>query len=554
MKTTTALYIGRELAAVADYNLVLELSGCGRGFITAESVTDCTGQLVRLDLGMGDTTYRWFTGFVERCGPAENGYKRLFVRELVGALQMKCALSLQHPTLREVCDALGQITGLTITTPERDYAAARIPHFKSAGTGYLAVEGLGAAFSVPDFCWYQLPDGSVFVGSYADSRFAGMPVSLPEEYASSGAAGNSIQMGLVPAIRPGVVVNGQRITKVEATNSEMRLSWVPLNASGQPAYDPPEKRQIDKHYPELAAGLHVPRLARVTGSPDIATLGDVSDPYRPRYAVNLQLLDENGNDADSPEMVSVPLPVPMAGGEGGMFNFPDEGVIVEVGFVDGRPDKPVVRQTLHDGQSLPAISPGEQLQQQRAGVSQRVTRDGSWLRETDQTIEETSAERVIVSDAETRETTRRTTTIKSNDTTTVIGKATLMAGEVLALADGDYCVGATGRFELNARELQQVIAAGIDITAGGELVEKITGIRRSVAAAQVINGSTVNIGDGDINILSCLTDTLDVLQELAELTAQHTHSNTGTPTNSGAISANAQRPGKLTAKYSRIIG
>lgn len=553
MKTTTALYIGRTLAAVADYKLVLELSGCGRGLITAESTGDCTGELVRFDLGVGDTTYRWFTGFVERCGPAENGYKRLFVREFVGALQMKCALSLQHPTLRDVCDKLQQITGLTISTPGRDYAAAKIPHFKSNGTGYLAVDGLGAAFSIPDFCWYQLPDGSVFVGSYADSRFAGMPVSLPEAYASTGAAGNSLQMGLIPAIRPGVVVNGHRITKVEATNNDMQLSWVPLNASGQPAYDPPEKRQIDKHYPELAAKLHVPRLARVTGAPDTAVLGDVSDPYRPRYAVNLQLLDENGKDADAPELVSVPLPVPMAGGEGGMFNFPAEGVIVEVGFVDGRPDKPVVRQTLHDGQSLPEIGPGEQLQQQRAGVSQRVTRDGSWQRETDQAIEETSADRLIVSDSEKRETTRRTTTVKSNDTTTVIGKATLMAGEVLALADGDYCVGASGKYELNARELRQVVAAGIETIAGGNLVERITGIRRSVAAAQVINGSTINIGDGDINILNCLTDTLDVLRELAELTAQHTHSNTGAPTNSGSISANAQRPGMLIEKYGRII-
>ncbi|MGK4357116.1 hypothetical protein [Enterobacter cloacae] len=82
---------------------------------------------------------------------------------------------------------------------------------------------------------------------------------------------------------------------------------------------------------------------------------------------------------------------------------------------------------------------------------------------------------------------------------------------------------------------------------------RITGIRKSVAAAQVIQGQTVDIGNGEINILDCLTDTLDVLQELAELTAQHSHSNTGTPTNSGAISANAQRPGQLSAKYKKLI-
>lgn len=71
-----------------------------------------------------------------------------------------------------------------------------------------------------------------------------------------------------------------------------------------------------------------------------------------------------------------------------MFQFTAEGAIVEVSFSDGRPDKPMVRQTLQDGQTLPAIRPGEQLQQQRAGVSQRITREGSWQRETDQEIEQ----------------------------------------------------------------------------------------------------------------------------------------------------------------------
>lgn len=157
------------------------------------------------------------------------------------------------------------------------------------------------------------------------------------------------------------------------------------------------------------------------------------------------------------------------------------------------------------------------------------------------------------SDSESRQTTTRTTTVKGNDSLTVLGSVTLMAGAVLQLSDGDYSIGAANKFGLRAQQLQQDIESDAALTVGGTLTEKITGIRKSVAAAQVINGQTVNIGDGEINILDCLTDTLDVLQELAELTAQHAHSNTGTPTNSGAISANAQRPGQLTAKYKKLI-
>lgn len=553
MKTTAALMIGADAVHVSDYHLLLELGACGRGYITAETDVDCIGSLVRFDLGVGEDVYRWFTGFVERCGDAERGFKRLFVREFAGALGKAWPVSLQHPTLREVCAALSSLTDLQFSLPASDYADVKIPHFKSAGSGYALLDSLGAAFSIPDYCWQQLPDGVIYVGSYSDSRFASASVEIPADFVKSGSTGNGMQLALIPAIRPGVVVNGQRITQVEVENGDMQLRWTPKNSAGRPAWESPEKRQIDKAYPELSAGLHLPRRARVTGSPDTAALGDVHDPFRPRYAVNLQLLDADGNDADMPELIAVPLPVPFAGNEGGLFQYPAEGAVVEVGFSDGRPDKPMVRQTLQDGQTLPAIQPGEQLQQQRAGVSQRITREGSWLRETDQAIEESSASRVVVSDSESRQATTRTTTIKGNDSLTVLGSVTLMAGAVLQVSDGDYCVGAAGKYELNARQLQHDIKQDVSVTVGGALTEKITGIRKSVAAAQVIHGQAVDIGDGEINILDCLTDTLDVLQELAELTAQHAHSNTGAPTNSGEISANAERPGKLSAKYKKLI-
>lgn len=554
MKTTAALYLGGVFTGLASYHLMLEINACGRGFITAETESDCTGSLVQFDLGIGDVTYRWFTGYVERCGPAEKGFKRLFVRELAGSLMQSWPVSLQHPSLRDVCDQLANLTGLRFYIPDAPYADEKIPHFKSSGTGQALIDSLGSAFSIPDYCWQQMPDGVIYVGSYTDCRFAGSPVDIPEDFVRAGSGGNTLQMGLIPAIRPGVVVNGQRISSVEAQDGDMLLRWVPKNRAGHPAWSSPEKRQMDKAYPELAAGLHLPRRARVTGPTDTAALGDIADPFRPRYAVNLQLLDADGNDAGMPELMAVPLPVPFAGNEGGLFQYPAEGAVVEVGFMDGRPDKPQIRQTLQDAQSLPAIKPGEQLQQQRAGVSQRVTTDGSWHRETDQTINETSAARSITSDDETREVVTRKTLVKSADTLTVIGRITLMAGSVLQLSDGDYSTGVQGKYALQSGSLEQKIKGEISLQAGGGLSERIAGIRQSVASAQLILGDTVNIGNGKVNLMDCFTDTLDVLQELATLTAEHTHSNTGAPVNASAIRANAVRPDTLSRKYKTLIG
>lgn len=563
MKSVVTLRIGDDEIAANNLNLSLSLNGCGLGFVTALTEQECIGKLVRLDLGNNASIYRWLTGFVERSAPAENGAQRLFVRELVGVFERSWPCSLQHPTLRNVTDMLGQSTAMRFVLPDNaSYTDTPIPHFQHNGDGYQLLANLGRAFNIPDYVWYQLPDGTVYIGSYADSRFAQTPVDIPQEFAQGGGAGNSITLPLIPAIRPGVIVNGRRITKVDVTDESMTLTWTPLNSQGQPAQKSPEQRQIDKIYPELGAGLHLPRLARVMSPTDTAELGDPSDPFRPRYAVNVQLLDENGNAAGAQEYNAVPLPVPMAGSEGGMFQFPPEGTLVEIGFTDGRPDKPMIRQTLSEGLSLPPIKPGEQLQQQRAGVSQRVTVDGSWQRDTDQAIEETSRRRSVTSDEEDRTTTTRNTTVKANDSTTVLGTKTLMAGQVVQLAEGDYSIGTSANMVVKVgkdrnddvgQNQNTKIGQNQTTDVAGALTEKIAGIRRSVAAAQELIAPSVRLGTDDINVLTLLTDTLDVIQTLAQQTASHTHSNTGGPLNAGEMNNTASNAAALATKYGPLI-
>ncbi|CRY69382.1 hypothetical protein [Yersinia pekkanenii] len=556
MKSVVTLRIGDDEIPANNLNLSLSLNGCGLGFITVMTERDCVGKLVRLDLGYNASIYRWLTGFVERTAPAENGAQRLSVRELVGVFDRSWPCSLQHPTLRDVTDALGKSTNMPFVLPENvGYTDTPIPHFQHHGTGYQLLINLGRAFNIPDYVWYQLPDGTVYVGSYADSRFAQTPVDIPQEFAQGGGGGNSLTVPLIPAIRPGVIVNGRRITKVDVTDDSMTLSWTPLNSQGQPAQKSPEQRQIEKLYPELGAGLHLPRMARVMSPTDAAELGDPSDPFRPRYAVNIQLLDENGNAAaGAQEYNAVPLPVPMAGSEGGMFQFPPEGALVEIGFADGRPDKPMIRQTLSEGLSLPAVKPGEQLQQQRAGVSQRVTVDGSWRRDTDQAIEETSSRRSVTSDEENRTTTTRSTTVKANDSTTVLGTKTLMAGQVIQLAEGDYSIGTLANMLTKVgKDRNDDVGQNQTTDVGGALTEKIAGIRRSVAAAQELIAPTVRLGTDDINVLTLLTDTLDVIQTLAQQTASHTHTNTGSPLNAGEMNNTASKAASLVTKYGPLI-
>ncbi|MFH2639660.1 phage tail-collar fiber domain-containing protein [Klebsiella aerogenes] len=358
--------------------------------------------------------------------------------------------------------------------------------------------------------------------------------------------------------RPGVEMNGERITRVHLENDTMAVTWTPRNkATGEPLQKTPLQRQIESQYPELAAGLHLPKFARVLAPTEEVSSGNFADPFRPRYAVNVQLLDAEGNpDKQTPVYSAVPLPVPMAGNDAGMYQFPPEGTLVEVGFTGGRPDKPFIRQTVPEGNSLPDIKPGEQLQQQRAEVSQRVTQAGDWVRQTDQAIDESSMTRVIKADTERRELVSRDTTIKATDNTRVLGTATLMAGAIQQVSAGDYSQAVKGNWLASVSgNAESKIAGNHTVHAGGDLTEQIGKIRKSVAAIQQqIIAPVVWIGSGSINVAQLMLDTLDVLKELAEQTASHTHSNTGAPTNAGAIRGAGQKADQLNGKYSPVIG
>lgn len=557
MKPIKRLYLSTDEIHLADASLVLELNSCGRGFITAGTTQDYTGKLVRLDVGYTDLVLRWFTGYVERSQPAENGFQRLFVRELVGVFERLWPCSFQHPTLRDVASWLTEQSGLIFSVPDADYSDRPIPHFNHSGTGYQLLDNLGQAFGITDYVWYQLPDGGVYVGGAEKALFADRPIEIPHEFNQGAAGGNSMTLPLVQSLRPGVELNGERVTKVHLQNDTMAVTWTPRNrATGKALQKTPVQRQIESHYPELASGLHLPKFGRVMNPVEAVKSGNFSDPFRPRYAVDVQLLDADGNpDKNTPVYSAVPLPVPMAGNDSGMFQFPPEGTLVEIAFTGGRPDKPFVRQTVPDGTSLPDIQPGEQLQQQRAEVSLRVTQAGDWVRQTDQTISETSMARVVKADTEQRELVSRETTVKATDKITVLGTSTLLAGAIQQVCTGDYSQAVNNRVTSIGGNDETDIVGSQTVTTGKDLIEKIGQIRKSVAAVQQqIIAPVVWIGSGTINVAQLMLDTLDVVKELAEQTASHTHSNTGAPTNAGAIRNTGTKADTLNGKYSPVIG
>lgn len=548
MKPINRLYLSGDETHLVDVKMVLELSQCGRGFITAKTDTDYTGKLVRLDIGYTDLLLRYFTGYVERSQPSQNGFQKLFVRELVGVFDRMWPCSFQHPTLKQITDYLKEHSGLHFVLPDAEYVNTPIPHYTHNGTGYQLLNSLGKVFNIPDYVWYQTPDGDVFVGSWNDSFWKDKEIEIDNQFSSEQRAGNQMTIPMVQSLRPGVKVNDKRLERVALDNDNMTLTWISPDAiTGRAENRTIAQQQIDNAYPELSAGLHLPKFARVEAPTEHTTAGDISDPFRPKYAVDVQMVDADGNDV-APVYQAVPLPLPMAGNESGMFQYPPVGSMVEIAFENGRADKPFIRQVLSHGNTLPDIKPGEQLQQQRQEVSQRVTQDGTWHRQTDQKIIEESMHREVKTDTENRTVIARETTVQATDKTTVIGTSTLMAGAIMQIAEGDFS---------QATQANKVVAVGKNMTVdvGQKLEEKIGAVRSSIAGAmQKIMAPVVYLGNEQLNVMQCMLDTLDVVNELATLTASHTHNNTGSPLNASAISNTGTKSTGLKQKYSPVIG
>ncbi|MBI9080463.1 MAG: hypothetical protein JEY79_12070 [Pseudodesulfovibrio sp.] len=149
---------------------------------------------------------------------------------------------------------------------------------------------------------------------------------------------------------------------------------------------------ILKIFPELSGGLHLDRYARILAVNDAPTDGGTSERFRPRYAVDLEILTPDGEpDKAYPIYEAVPLPVSAGCGmESGLFGFPEPGCLVVIGFAYGRADHPLVRQIYPQGMSLPDISQGQQRWQQSDAVFQDVDKDGNWTRKTDMAITDES--------------------------------------------------------------------------------------------------------------------------------------------------------------------
>jgi hypothetical protein len=318
------------------------------------------------------------------------------------------------------------------------------------------------------------------------------------------------------------------------------------------------RRAVDRQFPELSGGYHLPRFGRVVAVPDAPAAPGLCDDFRPRFGVDVEVLLPDGEpDPDLPILTSLPLPAPMGGQEAGMFGFPEEGTTVVVSFAYGLPSKPFITQILPHGLSLPRVPKGDQVWQHSEACQQRVDADGNWLRQTDGKIQDKAIEREVEALDNTETFQNHTRTVDDHSTESVggikkieaLGALKLLSGGSASLAAVDDLHQATGR------DLNLVVGQKHNATVGGEMQEKIQGLRKSVAGiSQQLQAPKNWIGSQTVNLFQVVCEMLDLLQQMNTQLAVHTHvpGPTPSPADATVFTADAAKAALLSAKLRSV--
>lgn len=228
MKLDRQLNINNVAYNVIEDRVLLDLDAPGRAqfVIDAGDKPVAAKQIVSFTLGYAkhDTLQRLFLGFIEIVNTMDRRQK-LFCRELSAVLYAPLRLDLRHVTMQDVIADIHTKTGLTFSVGDGAYSSLKVANFYNLGNGYQAMQSMGRVFGIEKYFWQQQGHGVIYAGSWQDSRWADLPIDVPAEMFTEHLSNNSARLVAIPALRPGVLMNGNIVTKVDFSGNKMDVTW-----------------------------------------------------------------------------------------------------------------------------------------------------------------------------------------------------------------------------------------------------------------------------------------------------------------------------------------
>ncbi|WP_085649247.1 MULTISPECIES: hypothetical protein [unclassified Pseudomonas] len=316
------------------------------------------------------------------------------------------------------------------------------------------------------------------------------------------------------------------------------------------------RRAVERQFPELTGGYHLPRFAQVTAVADAPADAGICDDFRPRYAVDIVVLGPDDEpDPAIPPLTGVPLPLPTGGEEMGIYAFPEEGTRVVVCFAYGLPNKPYIQSILPHGLSMPKVPKGDQVWQHSGTAQQRVDADGTWLRQTDGKIRDQAIEREVEALDNREQFQSHTRAVEEHSTESVGGVKTIEAlGALKLLSGGSASLAAVDDLhQATGRDLNLVVAQKHNATVGGDMHERIQGVREAIAGIEQRLVAPKNwIGSEDINLFKVVCELSEIIEKMNLEIAIHVHGSGPVPSNASNFGINANSTLQLISELRSI--
>ncbi|MDD5598557.1 MAG: hypothetical protein PHV82_11485 [Victivallaceae bacterium] len=228
MKVSKILKINSEIIPIVSDTLALEQGAAGRGIFAVRSEKALSG-IAELSIGL-DQDYELFcSGYIESCRQIDKQQQRIVIREFSGTLAGRCALAMRNVNAIDVLTAIGKLTGLAFRLEDAEWNKKAMPYFFNIGSGFEALQLLGAELGIANFVWQSQADGIVYVGSLEASRVYKNPLRIPAEFfkeLSATGAGCPIIRGFRPGRRIRIG-DGDILTidKVTVSAENMRINF-----------------------------------------------------------------------------------------------------------------------------------------------------------------------------------------------------------------------------------------------------------------------------------------------------------------------------------------
>jgi len=328
------------------------------------------------------------------------------------------------------------------------------------------------------------------------------------------------------------------------------------------------KRIVGNLYPEIRGGYHLPRFGRVLSVSDAPNRGGVTDNYRPRYAVNVQVLKENGKpDTKLPVFYDLSLPAASVGMERGDFGFPEPGCIVEVGFAYGSPQRPFIRTVLGVDVSMPELAVGDQRRQTAPGVFDQTQANGDKSRTTfgnitDTCYDHTTDAATIIQRAHSLQ-----AHVSEHSAEHIGGVKKIEAMGGITLQSGGFArFTSVGHLSFTTAFNFNQYASGSKTTYIGEQSytyvkgavetksdDAIESFASNAQRLRVGEDGKLYIGNDSVNIVKSVADLAAIVKDLATKVASHVHPSVGAPTATATqFTASATQTGLLKDKVDAV--